>query len=69
LRSATNDWNAPFARILQARGFTHERAGALSTLIAAIVRGLLLEVLATGDRVRAERAFRSFLSAIELPAA
>jgi hypothetical protein len=31
------------------------------------MRGLLLDVLATGDRPRAERAFRSFLSAIELP--
>ena len=69
LRSATTDWNAPFARILEARGFTRERAAALSIAISAIVRGLLLDVLSTGDRPRAERAFRSFLSAIELPAA
>ena len=69
LRSAANDWSAPFARILESRGFTRERAQALATLLAAVVRGLLLDVLATGDRARAERAFRSFLSAIELPEA
>jgi AcrR family transcriptional regulator len=67
LRSASNGWQAPFARILEARGFTAERASALATLIVAMMRGLLLDVLATGDKPRAERAFRSFISAIELP--
>jgi hypothetical protein len=33
----------------------------------AVVRGLLLDVLATGDRTRVDRAFRSFINAIELP--
>ncbi len=67
LRSASSDWQSPFVRVLEIRGFTRERAQALAIPIVAIVRGLLLDVLATGDRARAERAFRSFLSAIELP--
>ena len=69
LRATTADWQMPFERILQAGGFTPERAAALALLLVATVRGLLLDVLATGDRPRAERAFRSFLSAIELPEA
>jgi AcrR family transcriptional regulator len=67
LRSAVNDWIAPFARTLEREGFTRERAGALGTLLVAVVRGLLLDVLATGDRARVDRAFRSFINAIELP--
>jgi len=67
LRSAVNDWIAPFARTLERQGFTRERAGALGTLLVAVVRGLLLDVLATGDRARVDRAFRSFINAIELP--
>jgi hypothetical protein len=31
------------------------------------MRGLLFDMLATGDRARTERAFRSFINAIELP--
>jgi AcrR family transcriptional regulator len=67
LRAATNEWTRPFARALEARGFSHERAAALSTLVVAVVRGLLLDLLATGDRTRVDRAFRSFINAIELP--
>ncbi|MBD5656044.1 MAG: TetR/AcrR family transcriptional regulator [Candidatus Eremiobacteraeota bacterium] len=67
LRAATGEWTHPFARALEARGFSGERAAALATLVVAVVRGLLLDVLATGDRARVERAFRSFINAIELP--
>jgi AcrR family transcriptional regulator len=67
LRGSTSDWNAPFRRALEAHGFSRERAGGLATLVVAVIRGLLLESLATGDRDRAERAFRSFIYAIELP--
>jgi AcrR family transcriptional regulator len=67
LRAASAGWVAPFTRALEARGFSNERAAALAMLIAAMMRGLLLDVLATGDRARAERAFRSFINAIELP--
>ncbi len=67
LRNAAGAWTDPFTSTLEARGFSHERAGALATLLVAVIRGLLLDVLATGDRARAERAFRSFVNAIELP--
>jgi len=69
LRATTADWQTPFERILEARGFSPERAAALAQLLVATMRGLLLDVLATSDRPRAERALRSFLSAIELPEA
>jgi len=67
LRTASSGWIAPFARALEARGFSGERAAALATLLVGVMRGLLFDVLATGERARTERAFRSFLSAIELP--
>ena len=67
LRTGNAGWSAPFAKSLMARGFAGERAQALATVLVAVVRGLLLDVFSTGDRARAERAFRSFLSAIELP--
>ncbi len=67
LRSAVNDWTWPFARTLERQGFSAERAAALATLLAAVVRGLLLDVLATADRTRVDRAFRSFINAIEFP--
>lgn len=67
LRSAVNDWIVPFSRTLERQGFARERADALGTLLVAVVRGLLLDVLATGDRARVDRAFRSFINAIELP--
>jgi len=65
LRASSRDWVAPFARALEARGFSRERAAALATLLVAVMRGLLLDVLATGERARVDRAFRSFIAAIE----
>ncbi|GAC1619605.1 MAG: TetR family transcriptional regulator [Vulcanimicrobiaceae bacterium] len=65
LRASTHDWVAPFTRALEARGFTSDRSAALATLLVAVMRGLLLDVLATGERARVDRAFRSFIAAIE----
>ena len=65
LHASSHDWVAPFARALEARGFSGERAAALATLLVAVMRGLLLDVLATGERTRVDRAFRSFIAAIE----
>ncbi len=67
LRGAVNDWVIPFSRELERQGFSRERAAALGTLVAAVARGLLFDLLATGDRTRVDRAFRSFINAIELP--
>jgi len=65
LRTTSSDWIAPFARALERRGFSRERATALATLLVAVTRGLLLDLLATGDRTRVDRAFHSFINAIE----
>ncbi len=65
LHASSHDWIAPFARALEARAFTSERATSLATLLVAVMRGLLLDVLATGERARVDRAFRSFIAAIE----
>jgi AcrR family transcriptional regulator len=67
VRAAMAEWATPFSRSLEQHGFARERAAGLATLVAAVTRGLLLDVLATGDRARADRAFRSFINAIELP--
>ena len=65
LRASANDWVVPFTHALEARGFPRERASALATLLVAVMRGLLLDVFATGERARVDRAFRSFVAAIE----
>jgi AcrR family transcriptional regulator len=69
LRTASTQWIGPVARALGDRGFPDERATALAALVVGVMRGLLFDMLATGDRARAERAFRSFINAIELPQA
>src|SRR5882757_4169085 len=37
----------------------------LATLVLAVIRGLLMDLDATGDTTRADRAFRDFLGAVE----
>ncbi len=59
-------WSSPLARRLEHAGFERERATTLATLLAATIRGLLAE-LATSDRPRLDRVFRSFVAAIEFP--
>ncbi len=61
-----SDWHAIFASMLEESGVSRSRAAALATLLVALVRGLLLDLYATGERTRCERAFRSFVDAIEL---
>jgi AcrR family transcriptional regulator len=67
LRGGVNDWIDPFTRTFGEQGFTRERSAALATLLVAVLRGLLLDLLATGERARVDRAFRSFINAIEFP--
>lgn len=66
---AIDDWLAFFRRVLETGGFSGDRAGTLATILVAFTRGLLLDLLATGERARVDRAFRSFITAIELPRA
>ncbi|MEO6991927.1 MAG: TetR/AcrR family transcriptional regulator [Candidatus Baltobacteraceae bacterium] len=65
---AIDDWLAFFRRILETGGLSGDRAATLATILVAFTRGLLLDLLATGERARVDRAFRSFITAIELPA-
>lgn len=55
-RAATTDWLVPLAEGLASVG----RPG-LETLVLAVVRGLLMDLDATGDRARADRAFDDFV--------
>ena len=67
LNGAVDDWVDFFRRLLAGAGVDAARAANLATILVAVTRGLLLDLLATGDRARADRAFRSFVTAIELP--
>jgi AcrR family transcriptional regulator len=57
-----------FARVLEDGGIAASDARQAAVLLAAVARGLLFEALATGDRASADRAFRAFVAALELPA-
>ena len=67
LSGSVEDWVDFFRRLLVGGGVEDVRAANLATILVAVTRGLLLDLLATGDRARADRAFRSFVTAIELP--
>ena len=67
LHGGSRAWSDPIAVALEGRGFGADRARSLAELIVATARGLLYDVLAGTDRTRADRAFRSFIAAIELP--
>ncbi|MBV9647511.1 MAG: TetR/AcrR family transcriptional regulator [Candidatus Eremiobacteraeota bacterium] len=67
LKGAADDWIEFFHKLLVTGGVENDRAANLATILVAVTRGLLLDLLATGDRARCDRAFRSFVTAIELP--
>ena len=59
-RAATTDWLGPLEDGLRTVG-----RPALATLVLAVIRGLLMDLDATGDNTRTDRAFRDFLTVIE----
>jgi len=59
-RTATTDWLVPLEDGLRSIGRPD-----LATLVLAVIRGLLMDLDATGDATRANRAFHDFLGAIE----
>ena len=67
LASTGDDWLTFFRHVLEMGGVAPDRASSLATILVAYVRGLLLDLLATGERARVDRAFRSFITAVELP--
>jgi AcrR family transcriptional regulator len=56
-REATTDWLAPLEHGLRSIG----RPG-LATLVLAVIRGLIMDLDATGDTARTDQAFRDFLA-------
>ena len=60
-RRATTDWLGPLQDGLRGCGRPE-----LATLVLAVLRGLLMDLDATGDTARTDRAFHDFLAAVDL---
>lgn len=60
-RAATTDWLAPLEEGMRSLGRPE-----LATVVLAVIRGLLMDLDATGDTARTHRAFADFLTTIEL---
>jgi AcrR family transcriptional regulator len=61
-RTATTDWLAPLEAGMRSVGRPE-----LATVVLAVIRGLLMDLDATGDAARTDRAFGEFLAAIDRP--
>jgi AcrR family transcriptional regulator len=59
-RQATTDWLPPLEQGLRSIGRPE-----LATLLLAVIRGLLMDLDATSDAVRTDRAFHHFLDTIQ----
>jgi AcrR family transcriptional regulator len=68
LEKVVGDWLPPLEEALAALGVPPTSARALATLALAAVRGLHLDLLATGERKRVEVAFRDLLRLLDLTA-
>src|SRR3954451_14339920 len=62
LDGIVEDWLAPAAELLVQRGMSRRDARALARLGLAVVRGLLLDLLATGDRKGCTAALEHFIA-------
>lgn len=59
-RAATTDWLAPLEDGMRSLGRPE-----LATVVLAVIRGLLMDLDATGDADRTRRAFHAFLTTID----
>src|SRR3954452_14746617 len=59
-RNATTDWLAPLEDGMRSLGRPE-----LATVVLAVIRGLLMDLDATGDAARTPRAFADFLTMID----
>ncbi len=59
-RTATTDWLAPLEGGMRSLGRPE-----LATVVLAVIRGLLMDLDATGDAARTDRAFHDFLTTIQ----
>ena len=58
-RNATTDWLAPLERGMGSLGRPE-----MATVVLAVIRGLLMDLGATGNTARTDRAFSDFLATI-----
>src|SRR4051795_10759261 len=58
-RTATTDWLAPLEEGLRSLGRPE-----LATVVLAVIRGLLMDLDATGDAARTDEAFHHFLTTV-----
>jgi AcrR family transcriptional regulator len=58
-RTATTDWLAPLEHGMRSIGRPE-----LATVVLAVIRGLLMDLDATGDTTRTDRAFADFLTTL-----
>ena len=59
-RIATTDWLAPLEQGMRSLGRPE-----LATVVLAVIRGLLMDLDATGDTARTHQAFSDFLTTID----
>jgi AcrR family transcriptional regulator len=67
LERMVKDWLSFFAQAVEAAGFEPRRVTPMATFILATIRGLQLDLLATGERPRVEAAFQEMLRLLSLP--
>jgi AcrR family transcriptional regulator len=63
-RAATTDWLAPLEEGMSSLGRPE-----LATVVLAVIRGLLMDLDATGDAVRTSGAFGDFVAMVDGPSA
>lgn len=66
LTGVVDSWIEPLLPALQAAGLSRSEARAQARLGLAVTRGLLLDVLATGDIAGVDDAYESYLAAVAL---
>jgi AcrR family transcriptional regulator len=66
LDDVIDSWVEPMAVLIQAQGFARQDAKAYARLGLAVSRGLLLDLLATGDREGVDAAMERFIAMYEL---
>jgi AcrR family transcriptional regulator len=60
------DWIATTAHLAEQMGMPRAQARSLGTFVLAGVRGLLLDLLTSGDRKRVQRGFEDLCAAVEV---
>jgi hypothetical protein len=66
LEGIVGDWLDPAEELVRAKGVPEETARAAARLGLAVSRGLLLDLLATGDREGVDAAMEAYLRVLEL---